>query len=277
MKHPLSSLLDEVEAVAQEAGAAIMAVYARDFSVLQKHDKSPLTEADMAAHEVITGRLSNLLPALPILSEEAVDDFSGTALSGRYWLVDPLDGTKEFVKRNGEFTVNIALIENGRSILGVVYAPALNVAYLAAEGLGAFKEQSGKPRVPIHVAEHADGYPWRVVGSRSHAGDSLAAFLHQLGSHELISMGSSLKFCLVAEGHADVYPRLGLTSLWDTAAAQCVVEQAGGKVIQLNGVPLSYAEPGVILNPYFVVHGQSNLIWTDLARDQKLLPASTSA
>ena len=260
------SLLEDVEAIAREAGAAIMKVYARDFSASQKEDESPLTEADTAAHEVITRRLGKLQSALPILSEEAVGDFSGVDDSGRYWLVDPLDGTKEFIKRNGEFTVNIALIEKGRSILGVVYAPALNVAYLAAERLGAFKVGAERQRVPIRVAAHKDGSSWRVVGSRSHAGDSLTAFLHQLGAHELMPMGSSLKFCLVAEGTADVYPRLGPTSLWDTAAAQCVVEQAGGRVIQLTGKPISYADPSVVLNPFFLVHGKSTVDWDDLIR-----------
>jgi 3'(2'), 5'-bisphosphate nucleotidase len=215
-----------------------------------------------------------LQPSLPILSEEAVGDFSGADHSGRYWLVDPLDGTREFIKRNGEFTVNIALIERGRAILGAVYAPVLDVAYLAAEGLGAFKAGADGRRVPIRVAEHQSGSSWRVVGSRSHAGDSLTAFLHRLGTHELISMGSSLKFCLVAEGAADVYPRMGPTSLWDTAAAQCVVEQAGGAVIQLTGEPISYADPSVVLNPYFLVHGKSAVDWADLASGSIQQPAS---
>jgi 3'(2'), 5'-bisphosphate nucleotidase len=259
-------LTTEIEAIAREAGAAIMAIYAREFSVREKEDKSPLTEADAAAQVVIIDRLERLRPALPILSEEAVKAFSGADGSGRYWLVDPLDGTKEFIKRNGEFTVNIALIDAGRPVLGVVYAPSLNVAYAAAEGLGAVKVGPDGARTVIRVAEHAKGTPWRIVGSRSHAGDSLAALLAKLGPHELISMGSSLKFCLVADGSADVYPRLGPTSLWDTAAAQCVVEQAGGRVIRLTGEPLSYAEPSVILNPFFVVHGKSAVNWADLLK-----------
>lgn len=260
------SLLENIESIAREAGEAIMQVYARDFSVVEKEDKSPLTEADEAAHKIITLRLEQLQPEFPILSEEAVEDFSGADGSGIYWLVDPLDGTKEFIKRNGEFTVNIALIEKGRAILGVVFAPVLDAAYLAAEGLGAFKVGADGKRISIRVADHADGTTWRVVGSRSHAGDSLGAFLQQLGSCELISMGSSLKFCLVAEGSADVYPRMGLTSLWDTAAAQCVVEQAGGGVVQLTGEPLSYANPSTTLNPYFIVHGKSAANWAVLAR-----------
>ena len=270
------SLLEEIEAIARKAGDAIMEVYGRDFSATQKEDKSPLTEADTAAHEVIIRHLKRLQPSLPILSEEAVGDFSGADNSGRYWLVDPLDGTKEFIKRNGEFTVNIALIEHGRAILGAVYAPVLNVAYLAAEGLGSFKVGADGRRVPIRVAEHKAGSSWRVVGSRTHAGDSLTAFLHRLGTHELISMGSSLKFCLVAEGAADVYPRMGPTSLWDTAAAQCVVEQAGGRVIQLTGEPISYADPSVVLNPFFLVHGKGAVNWADLVRDLIQQPTSDS-
>lgn len=262
------NLLQEVEVIAREAGAAIMGVYARDFSVQEKEDKSPLTEADAAAHAVIATRLTGLQPVLPILSEEAVGDFNGMGEDARYWLVDPLDGTKEFIKRNGEFTVNIALIERGRPVLGVVYAPVLNVTYLAAEGVGAFKMGADGVRVPICVATHAQASPWRVVGSRSHAGDTLTQLLQQLGSHELISMGSSLKLCLVAEGSADVYPRLGLTSLWDTAAAQCVVEQAGGRVIQLTGISLSYADPSAVLNPFFLAHGKSAVNWTDLLGTQ---------
>jgi 3'(2'), 5'-bisphosphate nucleotidase len=270
-------MLEEVEVIAQEAGAAIMDIYARDFSVHIKDDKSPLTEADAAAHEVITQRLERLQPVLPILSEEAVGDFSGADSSGCYWLVDPLDGTKEFIKRNGEFTVNIALIENGRPIVGVVYAPALNVAYLAAKGLGSSKVEADGVRAPIRVAEHSEGSSWRVVGSRSHAGDSLTAFLQQLGAHELISMGSSLKFCLVAEGKADVYPRMGPTSLWDTAAAQCVVEQAGGGVIQLTGEPLSYAKPSAVLNPFFIVHGKSAVNWADFIQSSQHQKTATPA
>ena len=264
MMRATTNFPDKIEVIAREAGAAIMDIYAHDFSVHTKADHSPLTEADTAAHEIITRQLGRLQPALPILSEEAVEDFSGADGSWCYWLVDPLDGTKEFIKRNGEFTVNIALIEHGRPVLGVVYAPALDTAYLAADGVGAFKIEADGLRAPIRVAEHTKGMPWRVVGSRSHADDSLTAFLQQLGTHELIPMGSSLKFCMVAEGKADIYPRLGPTSLWDTAAAQCVVEQAGGRVIQLTGEPLSYAHPSAVLNPFFLVHGKSAVNWADL-------------
>ena len=266
------NLLEEVEVIAREAGAAIMAVYAGNFSTQQKEDKSPLTEADTIAHEIIIRRLTQLRPRLPVLSEEAVGDFSGADNSGRYWLVDPLDGTKEFIKRNGEFTVNIALIENGRAILGVVYAPVPNVAYLAAEGSGAYKVAADGICKAIGVAEHKEGTPWRVIASRSHAGDSLSVLLQQLGSYELISMGSSLKFCLVAEGSADIYPRMGPTSLWDTAAAQCIVEQAGGRVIQWTGESLSYLNPRTVLNPFFLVHGRSAVNWAEVIRDSYQTP-----
>ena len=263
-----SGLLCSIEDIAREAGAAIMTVYGReDFSVQVKADDSPLTAADAAAHALISQRLKALTPELPLLSEEDVAGFGGPDAAGRYWLVDPLDGTKEFIKRNSEFTVNIALIEQGRPLLGVVYAPVLETMYAAAQRVGAFKQTGDGGRTAIRVAEHHTGEIWKVVGSRSHAGDTLPAVLQRLGEHELISMGSSLKFCLVAEGSADVYPRLGPTSLWDTAAAQCVVEQAGGKVVQLSGEPLGYGNLAVILNPFFVVHGQSGQDWPALFAD----------
>ncbi len=266
-------MLDNVHAISYEAGARIMAVYASDFSVEEKEDKSPVTKADIAAHEYILRQLKGLQPSLPVLSEEAVGNFAAAKACDCYWLVDPLDGTKEFIKRNGEFTVNIALIKDGRAIMGVVYAPALNVAYLAAQGLGAFKVIADGIRLAIQVAKHVEGTPWRVVGSRSHAGSSLALLLQKLGPHELISMGSSLKFCLVAEGSADFYPRLGPTSLWDTAAAQCVVEQAGGMVLQLTGEPISYANFSNTLNPSFVAYGARTVDWApgilQVIKDQK--------
>lgn len=251
-------MLQQLVNIAQQAGDAIMMVYSTDFSVETKSDDSPLTRADQAAHELIVHELTKLAPEIPILSEEDTD-IPGRAEwgSGRYWLVDPLDGTKEFIKRNGEFTVNIALIEQGRSVLGVVHAPALGVTYAASANKVAFKLAAGSEAgwQRIEAARHDGKSPLRVVGSRSHADDSLTEFMSRLGECELVSMGSSLKLCLVAEGAADIYPRLGPTSLWDTAAAQCVVEAAGGKVIQLNGNPLSYANTEQLLNPFFLVHG----------------------
>jgi 3'(2'), 5'-bisphosphate nucleotidase len=249
-------LLNAVERIALEAGHAIMSVYARKFSVEEKADKSPLTEADRAAHNVIIRGLQALPVQIPILSEEDIEGFAGADVEGRYWLVDPLDGTKEFIKRNGEFTVNIALIENGKPVLGVVTAPALRIGYVAAQGLGAFKIEADGQRKAIAVAgEPETGATWRVVGSRSHPSRDLGAWLAKLGNHTMLPMGSSLKLCLIAEGCADAYPRLGPTCLWDTGAAHAVVLQAGGRVETLEGDSLSYVNPSEKLNPYFVVWG----------------------
>ncbi|MGM0517590.1 MAG: 3'(2'),5'-bisphosphate nucleotidase CysQ [Pseudomonadota bacterium] len=256
------ALTDEVVAIAEEAGKAIMTIYARDFSVEEKADKSPLTEADQAAHDLISERLASLLGGVPVLSEEDVEGFSGPDEAGRYWLVDPLDGTKEFIKKNGEFTVNIALIEQGRPVLGVVHAPDLGRTYIGWPGEGAWRVDADGKR-EITVTEEHDG-PWRVVGSRSHASPRMAEWLEQLGEHEMVPMGSSLKLCLVAEGAADVYPRLGPTSLWDTGAAQAVVEAAGGKVLDPQGKPLGYMHTDQVLNPHFLVHGKRVTTWPGL-------------
>lgn len=250
----MDSLLNQIEQIAVEAGHEIMKIYAREFRIEEKDDKSPLTEADNAAHEVIVRGLNALAVKIPILSEEDADNFVGPDADGRYWLVDPLDGTKEFIKRNGEFTVNIALIEQGKPILGVVYAPVLETTYAAAEGVGAFKVVGKGQREAIQVGGKPSG-AWKVVGSRSHPSPDLAAWLDKLGDHEMLPMGSSLKLCLVAEGKADVYPRLGPTCLWDTGAAHAVVLQAGGRVVTVDGEPLSYENPKEKLNPYFVVWG----------------------
>ncbi len=257
------ALLPKVTAIAVEAGEAIMEIYTRDFEVVEKADRSPLTEADMRAHRLIVTALEQLTPAIPVLSEESGEiPWEKRREWDRYWLVDPLDGTKEFVKKNGEFTVNIALIEDHRPVLGVVHAPAIERTYSAATGLGAFAQGVGEARPePIHVRPHSAGRPWRVVGSRSHPSGRLASFLERLGEHEMVAMGSSLKLCLVAEGRADVYPRLGPTSEWDTAAAQAVVEQAGGSVhVTETLAPLTYNEKDDLLNPAFIVTGSSQEI-----------------
>ncbi|RRQ24075.1 3'(2'),5'-bisphosphate nucleotidase [Guyparkeria sp. SCN-R1] len=256
------ALLDEVVAIAEEAGRAIMTIYARDFSVEEKADKSPLTEADQTAHDLISERLVPLLGGIPILSEEDVEGFPGADAAGRYWLVDPLDGTKEFIKKNGEFTVNVALIESGRPILGVVHAPDLDRTYIGWPEEGAWRVDGDGTR-PITVAGEHDG-PWRVVGSRSHASPKMADWLAELGEHEMVPMGSSLKLCLVAEGAADVYPRLGPTSLWDTGAAQAVVEAAGGQVIESSGDVLCYADTSEVLNPHFLAFGRHVNQWPAL-------------
>lgn len=255
--------LPDVCQIARQAGAAIMAVYQGEHDVELKADDSPLTAADRAAHAVILEGLRALAPETPVLSEEGRPaPFEERGRWRRYWLVDPLDGTKEFIKRNGEFTVNIALIEDGRPVLGVVFAPALDVAYYAQRGEGAFRQEGTAEAAPIRVEPAPQDAPWRVVASRSHLGDEVGRFLDCLGEHELVSMGSSLKLCLVAEGRAHLYPRLGPTSEWDTAAAHCVVEEAGGQVLDTDLKPLAYNTKDSLLNPYFIVCADMDERWT---------------
>ncbi len=255
-------MLDEVVAIALEAGEAIMRVYEGDFSVSRKADDSPLTQADLAAHDVIDAGLARLAPGIPILSEEAANiPYAERQTWQKYWLVDPLDGTREFIKRNGEFTVNIALIENHEPVLGVVYAPVLNLLFFSARGCGAYRQLGDKLPQRIHARDF-DATQVTVVGSRSHAGDRLLQFLAKLGPHLLISMGSSLKICLVAEGRADVYPRLGPTSEWDTAAAQCVLEEAGGRLVDTQNRPFRYNTKDSLLNPDFFAIGATRHDWS---------------
>ena len=269
------ALLREVETIARRAGEAILRVYAGKFSIAQKDDHSPLTEADTAAHAIIVEALAQLTPSVPILSEEAVEAFPRSFTGPRYWLVDPLDGRKEFIKRNGEFTVNVALIEEGRPVLGVVHAPAIAVTYMAADGLGSFHQRGDDTAHSIQITKHCAASPWRVVRSRSHGAGALHALLERLGAHTLVPMGSSLKFCLVAEGSADLYPRLGPTSLWDTAAAQCVVEQAGGSVVTLAGEPLRYDNPNAVINPWFVAHGNRGADWPRIIGEGRIVSGAT--
>ena len=258
-----AALLREICAIARAAGRVILEVYGRDFTVARKHDDSPLTEADQLAHALIRRELERLTPELPLLSEEsAPEDHAERRRWSRYWLVDPLDGTKEFLKRNGEFTVNIALVDDHRAVLGAVYAPVLDRLYYGAVDAGAWREHGGATAT-IGVRRTA-GAPLRVVGSRSHPSPEVAAYLAALGPHEITDMGSSLKICLVAEGAADIYPRLGPTSEWDTAAAQAVVELAGGTVTTLDGAPLRYNERDTLLNPHFMACGDRSRRWAEL-------------
>ncbi|MDH3350040.1 MAG: 3'(2'),5'-bisphosphate nucleotidase CysQ [Gammaproteobacteria bacterium] len=259
----LKELINPVVDLAVDAGQAIMKVYATEFDVQSKADDSPLTQADLAAHRCIVAGLGELTPDIPIISEEeGLPRFEDRSQWQRYWLIDPLDGTREFVNRNGEFTVNIALIDVHRPVFGVVHVPVQDKTYIGCEGHGA-ELRDGGSSTAIRVAA-ASGRPVRVVGSRSHRGSSLDAFLKRVGESDMVPMGSSLKFCVVAEGRADIYPRLGPTSEWDTAAAQAVVEQAGGKVLELDGKPLSYNAKSEILNPWFVVIGPSDYDWLAL-------------
>lgn len=260
--------VEPVVALAQEAGRAILEVYATDFNVHSKDDDSPLTKADLAAHKIISAGLATLSPSLPVISEESrLPEFSERSQWERYWLVDPLDGTKEFVNRNGEFTVNIALIDHGRPILGIVYVPVTGVTYIGDAQAGAERRDAHGHRETIHVSAAANS-PIRVVGSRSHGSDALESYIDRLGETSLIPMGSSLKFCVVAEGGADIYPRFGLTSEWDTAAAQAVVEQAGGAVVTMDGKPMRYNGKENILNPHFLVTGPTDQDWLALLPDR---------
>jgi 3'(2'), 5'-bisphosphate nucleotidase len=248
--------------IAWRAGAAILKVYeSGDFKLAHKDDRSPVTAADRAAHQAIVEGLSALTPDWPVLSEESADiDFDERAQWSRYWLVDPLDGTREFLSHNGEFTVNIALIDDHESVLGVVYAPARQLLYYGIPGTGAFRAHADEPAAAIVVKRHA-ATPLRVVGSRSHRGDSLDTLLSHLGAYEMIAVGSSLKLCMVAEGSADLYPRLGPSSEWDTAAAHAVVLAAGGYVTSTAGLPLSYNYSPDLLNPHFLVFGDRERQW----------------
>jgi len=255
-------LLPDLRVLCASAAQAILAIYETDFTVRQKSDDSPLTAADMAAHHTLVDGLRQLTPDLPILSEESAQiPFEERRQWVRYWLIDPLDGTREFVKRNGEFTVNVALIETGRPLLGVVHVPVTGTCYFAASGHGAFKSTAGAAPQAIHTRPRGSG-PLRVAGSRSHPSARLEAFLARIGPHEVVRIGSSLKSCLVAEGAVDLYARLGLTSEWDTAAAQCVVETAGGRLSDTRMQPLRYNTKESLLNPEFFVSGDLTVDWS---------------
>ena len=256
--------IDAVVALARRAGDAILEVYeSADFSVERKDDDSPLTAADLAAHHIIVEGLGKLTPSIPVHSEESESvSWQQRQQWQRYWLVDPLDGTKEFIKRNGEFTVNIALIEQGVPILGVVHVPVTGVSYLGGADIGAFRQQ-GDQRTAISVRRQL-GNTVVMVASRSHGTDTVALLEgligQRLGQVQLTSMGSSLKLCLVAEGKADIYPRLAPTCEWDTAAADAVVRAAGGQVVDTDFQPLTYNKEN-ILNPHFLVLGADIASW----------------
>jgi 3'(2'), 5'-bisphosphate nucleotidase len=257
--HP-TLLMEALVGMVQQAGELILQVYERDFSVLAKAGASPVTEADWRAEALITPALQALLPGVPVLAEEAAAAGLAPTAAGlgeRFWLVDPLDGTREFVQRNGEFTVNVALIEQGRPVLGVVLAPALGQLYAGATGLGAFTQfgsDAGTRRAIECRRPPAEGMT--VLASRSH-GDQAAlnAFLADQPVARIRQAGSSLKLCLLAAGEADLYPRFGRTMEWDIAAGQAVLEAAGGRVEDLQGQPLRYGKPG-FENPDFLAWGQ---------------------
>ncbi len=253
MRHPIepASLIAPLLTLARRAGDAILGIYhsVEPTVVTTKLDASPLTEADLASHRIIVEGLRALTPELPVLSEEGGADLPSR--DGLFWLVDPLDGTKEFVRRNGDFTVNIALIDRGAPKLGVVHLPVHGRSYWGGAGLGAFRNSGDATEALRVAAVPAAGTAVRVVASKSHLNADTENFIARFQQRELVQAGSSLKFCLIAEGAADVYPRLAPTCEWDTAAAQAVVEGAGGRVVGLDGEPLRYGKPEV-LNPHFV-------------------------
>ncbi len=265
-----AQLLPDIIRLSREAAVAILEVYHSDFSITDKKDQSPLTAADIASHNTICAGLESLTPGIPILSEESVGlPWAERKTWGTYWLVDPLDGTREFIKRNGEFTVNIALIHEHNPVLGVVYVPVDHSCYFASINHGAWKLDSDGVSRRIQTratnSEHII-----VAGSRSHGSELQKQFFESLGpSTETVIIGSSLKFCLLAEGRIDIYPRFGPTSEWDSAAAHCVVEQAGGRVTDMQLQNLRYNTKESILNPDFLVIADPQFDWK--SRIEKLI------
>ncbi|MDE2090404.1 MAG: 3'(2'),5'-bisphosphate nucleotidase CysQ [Gammaproteobacteria bacterium] len=261
MSHTDEHLLGPLLEIAAQASECILKIYATDFQVDIKDDRSPVTTADRTAHEVILEGLQRLTPDLPVLSEESSQiPFSERRRWDSYWLVDPLDGTKEFISRNGDFTINIALIQKHAPVVGLVHIPVENLSYYGVVGAGAYRGELGAAPQAIHVRP-LEGKAVRVVASRSHRGPLLDGYLAKLGPHETLSRGSALKFCLVAEGAADVYPRLGPTSEWDTGAGHAVLLAAGGQVINVDGTPLSYNRKESLLNPQFIAFADSSRDW----------------
>ncbi|WP_396621520.1 3'(2'),5'-bisphosphate nucleotidase CysQ [Marinobacter sp. W-8] len=248
-----SSILPDVIKIADEASEKVLHIYQSDFKVNYKEDHSPITAADIASHDIIVKGLRQISRDIPILSEEGAEiPWEERKKWRRFWLIDPIDGTKDFTQRTGEFTVNIAMIEDGEPVMGVVTAPALKEAFWGIKGEGAhMRDRTGRVH-RIRVAEPKDTL--RVVASKNHLNDETRAFIDTLGAHETVQAGSSLKFCRIAEGHADIYPRMGPTSEWDTAAAHAVLVAAGGKVQTPEGHPLVYGKES-ILNPNFIAAG----------------------
>ncbi|KAF1690853.1 3'(2'),5'-bisphosphate nucleotidase [Pseudoxanthomonas taiwanensis] len=256
-------LREAVIALARQAGAAIMEVYEKEFDVTHKEDASPLTAADLAAHRIIVEGLEKLTPGLPVLSEESADvPWETRRHWPSYWLVDPLDGTREFVKRNGEFSVNIALIVQGAPTLGVVQSPVGGQVWHAVRGEQAYRRDGWRDE-PLRVRAPATA-PLRVAASRSHRDARTEAVLGRMGPIEEVALGSSLKFCRIAEGALDVYPRFGPTSEWDTAAGQCVLHAAGGALLAVEtGKPFRYNRRETLVNGDFIALGDPDLPWRD--------------
>jgi len=258
-------LVDDIAEAAREAGEAIVEVVRRGFEVEAKSDLSPVTEADRAAELIILGVLARVAPGVPVIAEEEVAAGRIPAHDDFYFLVDPLDGTKEFIRGGDDYTVNIGLISNRSPVLGAVFAPARGTIYAGLVGEGAWMQDSDGRR-PIRTRER--GEAMAAVASKSHFNQPTADYLAEaVGECDYVGIGSSLKFCIVAEGGADIYPRLSPTSEWDTAAAQCVLEQAGGAVLTLDGAPLRYNTKDSLLNPDFLACGDAGVDWTGLLRE----------
>jgi 3'(2'), 5'-bisphosphate nucleotidase len=249
--------IQKINSIAKKAGDEIMRIYQKDFKIEFKEDNSPLTEADLVSNRIIEDNLKKLYPDVPIFSEENKEIPYTIRKNWEYfWLIDPLDGTKEFVKKNGEFTVNIALIYKNVPVLGVIYAPVLNLLYYAQKDRGAFKQEKNKKSQRLPIYKHTNNNTLKVIVSKSHYNQETKEFVNNLKNQyeniEFINIGSSLKFCLIAEGKADIYPRLALTMEWDTAAGLAIVEQAGGEMVEFKTqAPLKYNKQN-LLNPYFI-------------------------
>lgn len=260
----MNSLLSNVVSLAKQAGKQILNIYHSDFTVEYKADQSPVTVADMAAHHTICQGLKQLTPEIPIFSEElTATDFAERQHWQRYWLIDPLDGTKEFLEKNGEFTINIALIEHHVPTLGVIYAPAFDFCYFAREDQGAFKQIAEQEAVLLQTSSWKKDSSIIITISRRHGTDLLQHFLTQFPALNLLRCGSALKFCWLAEGFADVYPRFSPTSEWDTAAGQCILKEAGGTLIDSQGQILRYNTKASLHNTAFLAVGDKSHAWAD--------------
>jgi 3'(2'), 5'-bisphosphate nucleotidase len=262
------AILAELVDVVSRAGEAILEIYHTDFEVVSKADESPLTQADLGAHRIIQARLETLTPDIPVVSEESVQPPYETRKDWtRYWLVDPLDGTKEFVNKNGEFTVNIALIEHGAPTLGVVGVPVQSLVYTGDTVRGEALRHANDSIDKLVGRQMADGQPVTIVASRSHGGERLETYLDEVEAHfgevSRTPVGSSLKLCILAEGRADLYPRLGPTSEWDIGAAHAVLHASGGGVWNINGEALAYNKENV-LNPEFVAVADRAYPWKEV-------------
>ncbi len=268
MTKDLSHLLPQVIEIARSAGQLILDIYQKkQYEEYTKSDETPVTSADIAAHKLITERLSELTPDIPVLSEEAADiSLEKRAQWQRYWLVDPLDGTQEFIARSGDFATIIALIDNNKPTMGVVYGPVSGVTYYAYSGKGAWKIPDMSESVKIHTHKHEQhGQNIAIAISRRQDINRVTSRMSSAWNYELIPLGSAaLKACLVAEGAVDCYLRLGPTGEWDTAATQCIVEEAGGRILSTQLEPLSYNERETLENPNFIVLGDEALPWDDI-------------